>query len=202
MRVRTVLLSGLLALTACSDNIGREGTILPAGLRLSEGDVVFRRGGGFTSHAVLMADNGGVYSHVGIVADSAGQLVVIHAVPGEPDFEGDEDRVKMERPADFFARMRADRGAVYRPLDSIAALQAARRAVAIYRRHTLFDHDYDDSDTTALYCTELVVHAYSKTRRPMSGLSRHHLPLVGFEADCVLPSDILHCKDFKLITSF
>lgn len=74
MRVRTVLLSGLLALTACSDNIGREGTILPAGLRLSVGDVVFRRGGGFTSHAVLMADNGGVYSHVGIVADSGGHL--------------------------------------------------------------------------------------------------------------------------------
>ena len=99
MRLWTIVLTGLLVLTACSDNTGREGSILPADLQLQEGDVVFRRGGGFTSHAVLMADRGGIYSHVGIVADSAGQLMVVHAVPGEPDYEGDEDRVKMDCPA-------------------------------------------------------------------------------------------------------
>lgn len=202
MNVRTVLLSSLLALTACSDNIGREGSILPADLQLQEGDVVFRRGGGFTSHAVLIADKGGAYSHVGIVADSAGQLVVIHAVPGEPDYEGDEDRVKMERPADFFMKSRADCGAVCRPKDSIAGQQAAQRAMACYRQGMLFDHNYDDGDTTAMYCTELVVYAYGKSRRPLSGLQHHHLHLVGFESECLLPSDLLHCKNFKLITSF
>ena len=202
MRVRAVLLSGLLALTACSDNIGREGTIFPADLRLSEGDIVFRRGGGFTSHAVLIADKGGAYSHVGIVVDSAGQLMVVHAVPGEPDFEGDEDRVKMDRPADFFSTMRADRGAVYRPQDSVAARQAARSAMACYMRGVLFDHDYDDSDTTAMYCTELVVYAFSKSRHPLRRMTRHHLHLVGFEADCVLPSDLQHCNVFKEITTF
>ena len=181
MRLWTIVLTGLLVLTACSDNTGREGSILPADLQLQEGDVVFRRGGGFTSHAVLMADRGGIYSHVGIVADSAGQLMVVHAVPGEPDYEGDEDRVKMDCPADFFAKTRASRGAVYRPTDSQAARQAARQA---------------------MYCTELVVHAYSKSRRPLRGLTRHHLHLVGFEADCVLPSDLVHCKNFKEITTF
>ena len=202
MRLWTIALTGLLVLTACSGNNGRESTILPADLQLTEGDVVFRRGGGFTSHAVLIADRGGAYSHVGIVADSAGQLVVVHAVPGEPDYEGDVDRVKMDRPADFFAKMRADRGAVYRPTDRVAARQAARRAVASYCRGTLFDHDYDDGDTTALYCTELVVHAFSKTRRPLRNMTHHHLHLVGFEADCVLPSDLQHCKDLKKITTF
>ena len=29
-----------------------------------------------------------------------------------------------------------------------------------------------------------------------------HLHLVGFEADCVLPSDLVHCKNFKEITTF
>lgn len=202
MRPCNWLLSGLLCLTACSCGIGRKGTILPADVSLREGDVVFRRGGGFTSHAVIIADNGGIYSHVGIVADSAGVLMVVHAVPGEPDFDGDEDRVKMDRPADFFDCMRADCGAVYRPTDSIAARQAARQALASYRRRTLFDHDYDDSDTTAMYCTELVVHAYSKSCCPLQGLGRHHLHLVGFEADCVLPSDILHCRNLKKITTF
>lgn len=202
MHLSNWLLSGLLCLTACSCSIGRKGSILPADVSLKEGDVVFRRGGGFTSHAVLIADKGGAYSHVGIVVDSAGVLMVVHAVPGEPDYEGDEDRVKMEIPAGFFDKMRADKGAVYRPTDSIAARQAARQAMMTYRRRALFDHDYDDSDTTAMYCTELVVHAYSKSRSPLKGLDHHHLHLVGFEADCVLPSDVMHCENLKKITTF
>jgi len=32
---------------------------------------------------------------------------------------------------------------------------------------------------------------------------RHqHLHLVGFEADCILPSDVLRCKDLKQVATF
>lgn len=48
-------------------------TIFPAGCELKTGDIVFRRGGGISSHAVMMADRNGRYSHVGIVVDSAGK---------------------------------------------------------------------------------------------------------------------------------
>jgi hypothetical protein len=188
---------------ACSDTDRMQGgTILPDDVVLRAGDVVFRRGSGFTSQAVLMAEKGGAYSHTGIVVDSAGVLMIVHAVPGEPDFEGDEDRVKMEHPNEFFAPAKAQQGAVYRHRSSEVARQAAKAAVQVYRRGVLFDHDYNSSDTTKMYCTELVIFAYGKTQQPLPGLHPHHLHLVGFESDCFLPSDLQHCKDLKQVTTF
>lgn len=188
---------------ACSDTDRMQGgTILPDDVELKVGDVVFRRGSGFTSQAVLLAEKDGAYSHTGIVVDSAGVLMIVHAVPGEPEFEGDEDRVKMERVEVFFHPMRAEQGAVYRHVDSCSARQAAIRALQTYWRHPLFDHDYDDTDTTRLYCTELVVHAYSQTTSPLKDVRHHHLHLVGFEADCILPSDVLECKVLKQVATF
>ena len=192
-----------LCMLACSDTDRMQsGSILPDDVELKAGDVVFRRGSGFTSQAVLIAEKGGSYSHTGIVVDSAGVLMIVHAVPGEPEYEDDEDRVKMEHPQSFFHPMRAQQGAVYRHVDSIAAQQAAMRAFQIYQRHPLFDHDYDDTDTTKLYCTELVVHAYSQTMSPLKDVHHQHLHLVGFEADCILPSDVLGCKDLKQVATF
>jgi len=188
-----------LCMLACSGGSGvQSGTIFPQDVTLTPGDVVFRRGSGVTSHAVLIAEKGGAYSHVGIVVDSAGVPMVVHAVP----YEDDEDRVKMESPQDFFAAMRAQDGAVYRHGDSDVARQAAEAAVRVYRRGVLFDHSYDDSDTTKMYCTELVVFAYGKTSKPLSGIRSRHLHLVGFESDCILPSALLECKDFKKVTTF
>ena len=192
-----------LCMLACSDTDPMQGgTLLPDDVQLKVGDVVFRRGSGFTSQAVLLAERGGAYSHVGIVADSAGVLMVVHAVPGEPDYQGDEDRVKMERPEDFFATIRAHQGAVYRHQDSAVAQQAAIHAMQTYRRKTLFDHDYDDSDTTKMYCTELVTHAFRQTGKPLKDVNHQHLHLVGFEADCVLPTDLQHCSELRQVITF
>ena len=202
MRRLLVLLLPLCML-ACSDtDCIQSGTILPDDVELKAGDVVFRRGSGFTSQAVLLAEKGGAYSHTGIVVDSADVLMIVHAVPGEPEFEGDEDRVKMEYPESFFHPLKASQGAVYRHVDSCVAQQAAVRALQTYWRHPLFDHDYDDTDTTRLYCTELVIHAFSQTASPLKDIRHQHLHLVGFEADCILPSDVLGCKDLKQVATF
>ena len=200
--LRVILLP--LCMLACSDRARlQSGTILPDSVQLKAGDVVFRRGSGFTSHAVLLAEGQeGVYSHTGIVVDSAGVLMIVHAVPGEPDYEGDEDRVKMERPEEFFLLTKAQQGAIYRHKDSTKALSAARQAWQTYQRHPRFDHDYDASDTTALYCTELVLYAYRQARAPLKGVKCHHLHLVGFESDCFLPSDLRKSSDLKLVVAF
>ena len=193
----------LLCVLACSDGVDiQSSSILPAETQLLPGDVVFRRGSGFTSQVVLVAERGGAYSHVGVVVDSAGVPMIVHAVPGEPEYENDEDRVKMDSPDVFFDALRAQQGAVYRHTDSIIARRAARAATALYRRNVLFDHDYDSSDTTKMYCTELVVYAYGKTSCPLSDISSRHLHLVGFETDCVLPSELLNCKDLKKVIAF
>ena len=201
----SVLLSALLgaALIACGDGKTTVGCILPDSVLLQAGDVVFRRGSGMLSYAVMVAEGRtGVYSHVGIVADSGGVMVVVHAVPDEPDFEGDPDRVKMERPEMFFSSMRAVGGAVLRHRDSIAARRAAAMALAVYWRGVLFDHDYNDADTTSMYCTELVTFVFSRAGAPLKNVGHQRLPLPGLNYECVLPSDILHCNDFVLRQSF
>ena len=110
-------------LTGCEKN---ETCIMPANVSLEEGDIVFRRGGGFTSHAVLVGDHGGQYSHVGIGAEEGGRKMIVHAVPGEPDFDGDPDRVKMDTPEVFFSSLKTNIGEVCRVADKATARRAAR----------------------------------------------------------------------------
>lgn len=193
IRICFVLLGGIL-LAACSAHEPFR-SILPEGCDLCEGDVVFRRGGGMTSRAVLMADVKGDYSHLGIVVDSAGHKMIVHAVPGEPDFEGDEDRVKMDKPERFFSTELADIGEVCRPKDARIAVRAAGVAMRQYRKGVLFDHDYDDRDSTKMYCTELVAYAFRLAGHELVGSCRHHVDLPILRADCIFPSDI-HSSDF------
>ena len=185
-------------LASCAETEQR--SILPEGCELRAGDVVFRRGSGLTSRAVLAADRNGAYSHIGIVVDSCGVMMVVHAVPGEPDYEGDPDRVKMDTPQRFFSSMNARIGEVKRLRgDSATALRAARFAVDVYKRGTLFDHDYDDTDTTKMYCCELIDFVYRKAGRPLAGQKRHYFHLPGLNPiRCILPSDI--CNNGKLDT--
>ena len=173
----------------------RHHSLLPPDAELRPGDVVFRRGEGLTSHVVLAADREGNYSHTGIVVDSCGTLLIVHAVPGEPDFEGDPDRVKADRPDHYFDTQYARIGEVCRTADSTAARRAADAAWQVYRRHTLFDHDYNDQDTTRMYCTELVAYAYAQAGIDIVEGRGHHINLPFLQADCVFPSDI-HASPF------
>ena len=192
-----------LILTLGGCHRGRPPVIIPEGVELRPGDVLLRRGSGMASRAVLMAGGGGDYSHVGIAADSAGVVMVVHAVPDEPDYPGDPDRVKMEPPAAFYDGGRADRGCVMRCADSAAARRAAARAVELYRRGTLFDHDYDDADTTRMYCCELVSAAFRAAGTDIAPLPRHSVSLPGLRLDSVmLPSDFRRSPALRVVAEF
>lgn len=166
---------------------------------LRPGDLVFRRGTAMTSHAVAMADQNGAFSHVGIVADSSGVMVVVHAVPDEPDFEGDPDRVKMEEVHDFFSSERATYGEICRPQDSILAAKASQAAMAIYHQGPLFDHQYNSEDTTQMYCTELVMEAYKRAGCTLTGPPTHSYSFLGIHCMVWLPSDIYKSPHIQCI---
>ena len=185
---------------ACGDNSDdKTGTLLPSGLQLHAGDVVLRLGNSVASHAVTALDSKGEYSHTGIVVDSCGVMMVVHAVPDEPDYEGDPDRVKMETPEEFFATSRALSGEILRPTDSVAASRAAAAALETYHRHTLFDHRYDDHDTVSMYCTELVTHAYRQAGVELVGEERHHISTPWMDVQCFFPSDLLRSPFLKSV---
>lgn len=178
--------------------------IMPDNCRLRTGDIVFRKGNGMNSRFVTFADKEGIYSHVGIVVDSAGTLMIVHAVPDEPDFNGDPDRVKMESPRKFFSSINASAGEVRRFKGaSSVARRAAMRAMQKYRQGTLFDHDYDDTDTTKMYCCELVEAAYTHAGITLAGGKRHQLNFPGTKGfKCILPSDIINSPELVKVISF
>jgi len=132
---------------------------------------------------------------LGIVADSCGTLFIVHAVPGEPDFKGDPDRVKASTPQQFFSTEYTTIGEVLRPADSLVGRRAGEHAWRLYQRHTLFDHDYDDADTTRMYCTELVAYAYRQAGHDVDQGRRHHVNLPILQGECMFPSDI-YASDF------
>lgn len=204
MKYPTILLLLLGALLSSGCRSGVEHSILPDDLQLRQGDLVFRRGMGIESRVVYAADDSGEYSHVGIVAERAGRLMIVHAVPGEPDFDGDPDRVKADSPDVFFSSLRAEKGAVCRLADSVAAHRAAEYALQQFDRHILFDHDYDDADSSRLYCCELVVNACRSAGITLIGNNdRHHFNLPGFAVtDCILPSDIFNSQLLSLVQTF
>ncbi|MBQ7057025.1 MAG: hypothetical protein IJM84_03660 [Bacteroidaceae bacterium] len=194
----TVCISMLVAVS-CSKEPPH--SILPQGADLQCGDIVLREGTSIESHAVMMG--GGAYSHVGIVVDSAGQLMIVHAVPGEADFDGDPARVKLDKPETFFLSDRATSGEVRRYHDANIAQRAARHAYAIYKRRTLFDNDYNDRDTTQMYCSEMVEYVYKCERTDVCDSQKHDYQLPGFMHDGVrIPYDFAESKKLKTIIKF
>ena len=202
MNVRFAWFAILLLLCSCGSKRDPAKSILPADCQLREGDVVFRKGSGLTSRVVIAAENNGAYSHVGIVVDSAGVKMIVHAVPGEPDFEGDEDRVKKESPEKFFSSVNAECGEVCRHVDSLAAKRAAAVALSIYKRHTLFDHDYNETDTTKMYCTQLVTHSYMRAGVPFNNLEREKVDFLVLHTNCVLPTGLLESDQLYSVYKF
>ena len=91
----------------------------------------------------------------------------------------------------FFRNDRARAGAVCRINDTIAARKAADAAKAVFFRNTLFDDDYDDNDTTRMYCSELVYFAYKQAGYDLVGDERHtYNVLVRSFDNCIMPSQI------------
>jgi len=170
---------------------------------LQEGDLVFRRGIGMVSRVVLAADKAGSYSHIGIVVKENSKWKVVHAVPGEPDYEGDPDRIKMDDIQLFFHKDRAKAGALMRlSMDSDLSHSAARHAIQLYRSRILFDHKYNLNDSSEMYCTELVDYIYKKQGIDLSEdrISRINIP--GLNGDYLLPGHIQQSSLLQLIYYF
>lgn len=157
-----VMVVVLLTMTSCWHSVQPTGTLrddLPLD-SVRDGDLVLRRGIGPESQAVLRLDSaGGQYSHVGIVVGDHGKWMVVHAVPGE-SADG-IDRVKIEPIDSFFLSTRAEHGAIMRlrGCDAATARKAAWRASQLVG--VPFDYNYSWSDSSRLYCTQLIAVAYS-----------------------------------------
>ena len=176
---------------------------LPA-IRFEEGDIVFRKGLGTKSNAVLHADKNGIYSHVGIVVKQDSLFMVIHITPGEREDGETEDRIKIELLEQFFSLERAQCGAVIRLKDSLEyATNAGQEAFRMLREGILFDHDYLLEESGKMYCTELIWHAYLSAGKDITRGRRstiENVPL--YSGTYIFPSDIFENDEFTIIYKF
>lgn len=178
-------------------------SIFPKSVVLQAGDLVFRRGNGLTSRFVLESDPQGHYSHVGIAVNEDGVWMVVHAVPDEPDFPGDVDRIKMEPIDQYFSSLNASQGCVLRYVDSCMASHAAVEAKRLYGKHLLFDHEYDRSDTTKMYCCELIEYAFAQSGDSLVNGVGHDLALPVFHyRNLLFPSDLYQVRGMREIAHF
>ena len=159
--------------------------------KLEVGDLLFRKGTGVVGHIVTSVDNTGEFSHVGIVVNSNNEWQVIHAVPHEPDFKGDFDRVKIESVDKFLGRYPdATIGHFRTTLEHEQIAIAVTNAKRLCAMSVPFDHDYDLSDTTRLYCTEFVEYVYSLAGISLSEGRRTEVNFPSLSGNYIMPSDL------------
>ena len=187
-----IFLLALLVFAGCSGCSSTSTTDFSALVtKLEEGDLLFRKGTGVVGHIVTSVDNRGDYSHVGIVVRKDSAWKVVHAVPHEPDFKGDIDRVKIESVERFLGRYPEASFGHYRvkiASDSVAI--AVANALRLSEQRVPFDHDYDLSDTSSLYCTEFVEYIYSLAGIALSEGRRTELFFPSLSGNYIMPSDL------------
>ena len=172
--------------------------------KMLEGDLAFRCGQGVFSRAVISAEEDPRYSHVGVLVKENEAWKVVHAVPGESDFPGDFDRVKAEAIGDFFAPDRAFRGCLVHTGLADSALVAAlsREALQLARDSVRFDASFDLTDSSRLYCTELVWMLYRHAGIDLSEGRRRYLDVIGIHADCLFPEHLLSYRNNKVYYNY
>lgn len=172
----------------------------PAPPALKDGDIVFRKGRSLVSAVVMMNDPSTAYSHVGIVIHIDGEPFVVHAVPGEPDENG-EEIVRCDKTADFLSIDKASRYAVYRLCRDTAGFsaRAASKAMEYYEKKLAFDKAFDIRSDERLYCTELVWKAYLSSGINLTGNRFTRLSMNLLADSLILPGQLIHSNLLKEI---
>ncbi|MDE7103507.1 MAG: hypothetical protein K2O46_04555 [Bacteroidales bacterium] len=167
------------------------------------GDLVFRRGRSAASDLVLLCEDEPVYSHVGLLAHTPDGWRVVHAAPDEAEARGRYDRVVAEPPADFWLPQRCRAGGVYRlPLTEAERELLNTEALRLAADGRPFDHRFDERDTAAFYCTELICFLYTRIGLDPSQGRRTRDRLIPFTPPLILPGHLLACPDLQTIWRF
>ncbi len=161
------------------------------------GDLIFRRGEGIASQAVLAADPRSPFSHVGLFVRSPQGAFVVSALPAEGSATGS---VRSDPLARFLAPESATAIAVYRLRgEPERARRAAEVALGWATRRLPFDDRFDLETPDRVYCTELVRNAYRAAGLDLvdGRLDRLDLPLRS--GLYLLPSRLQASRHLELI---
>lgn len=177
--------------------------VLPIG-EMREGDLAFRCGQGIISRVVTSAEDNCVYSHVGVLVKTNGEWKIVHAVPGEHEYKGDFDRVRINAPEEFFASGKAFRGCLIHTglSDSTAIHTISKKAVEAAENRLEFDNEYDCGDSSKTYCTEFVWRLYKDCGIDLSEGRRKSLNTFYIKGEIILPEHLLQYSENKIYYNY
>ena len=168
--------------------------------KLQAGDIAFRRGESIASEVVLYNDIDGRYSHVGLVVETDSGLMVAHSVPGETSTQETIDVIQIEHINHFFEPKVSVRGEIMRMnLDSVQRHLLNILAHKKVDDKVPFDHNYDLSDTTKLYCTELLQLLFKNIGIDLAQGRITPINVPGLSNNYIMPSDIYNNNNLKTI---
>lgn len=168
--------------------------------KLQAGDIAFRRGESIASEVVLYNDIDGRYSHVGLVVETDSGLMVAHSVPGETSTQETIDAIQIEHINHFFEPKVSVRGEIMRMnLDSVQRHLLNILALKKVDDKAPFDHNYDLSDTTKLYCTELLQLLFKNIGIDLAQGRTTPINVPGLSNNYIMPSDIYNNNNLKTI---
>ena len=168
--------------------------------KLQAGDIAFRRGESIASEVVLYNDIDGRYSHVGLVVETDSGLMVAHSVPGETSTQETIDVIQIEHINHFFEPKVSVRGEIMRMnLDSAQRHLLNILALKKVDDKVPFDHNYDLSDTTKLYCTELLELLFKNIGIDLALGRFTPINVPGLSNNYIMPSDIYNNNNLKTI---
>ena len=125
---------------------------------LQDGDIILRKGYGFVSDQIIetLKDTLGV-SHCGIIVQIDSCWSVIHSTPGYFSIPFKDDGVTITSLSEFTENAHPNSIIITR-LKRDNQNQIARKALNYAERKVPFDYDFNYSDTTSIYCSELILH--------------------------------------------
>ncbi|MCS6973088.1 MAG: YiiX/YebB-like N1pC/P60 family cysteine hydrolase [Cyclobacteriaceae bacterium] len=129
------------------------------------GDIIFRKGHDFLSNLVLAQKDSAFFSHVGLIIKVDSRLLVVHAMPHEPNQKGG---VLVEPLDNFISCENASASSIYRVKD------LCREDIDIVKDYLLlqigkpFDSNFQFSNNDRYYCTELVIKALEQVYADIS----------------------------------
>lgn len=189
-----MILSGIYLYQSFS-NENKE-TIFNVSSKLKNGDLVLRRGRSIESFAVVYAKSENEYSHIGITVFENGKPFIIHIIPDSPSV------VRKDTPEDFLSQKNASRYCVLRPkLNEEELVKVTESAKQFFEKHISFDDNYNLTDDAAMYCSELVLKAFSYNRISLDDIKPQKLNFtLGFH-DIIMPNSFVNSSHFAGIIS-
>ena len=151
-------------------------------------DIVFRLGRTIESDLIASSGNSATrYSHIGVIIYHNNAPMVMHI---EPSPNKDNDTIKVESLHDFFNPNKSLAGCVTRipNLTDKKRNKIEYNALNMLNSSITFDYNYLLSDSTTMYCTELIEHIFSTIDISLSQGRAHTLPFM--QEPIILPSDI------------